>query len=153
SLAPLHQQYGQQWLMRNPKHKRFAQCMPPPPPGGSQVHSFGSTVEAEVSADGGNTWMPISSPAQTQVRVTSSSDSGNTRYFDTEMLQLDISGGGLPAGVMIRESPTLASTGKTRITDQGDGTYRIGSFFDIFTELTTDGGQTWTPSSIAGHVE
>jgi hypothetical protein len=67
------------------------------------------------------------------------------RVFDTEMLSLDISGPHLPPGVMIRESPTLASTGKTAITDLGGGNFRIGSFFDVFTEISLDGGQSWTP--------
>src|SRR5262249_15025564 len=49
-----------------------------------------------------------------------------------------------PGGLMIRESPTLPSRGQTEITPQADGTYRIGSFFDIFVELSTDGGATWS---------
>ena len=58
--------------------------------------------------------------------------------FDTEMLQVDLSGGSLPGGVMIRESPTLASLGSTKLTDQGGGNFRIDSFFDVFTELPPD---------------
>jgi hypothetical protein len=153
SLQPLHQQYGTQYLLRNPKHKRFAGCTPPPPPGGSGTDNFNSEVEAEFSTDGGNTWMPIHTSGPTAVMVTSSTDSGNTRFFDTEMLSLNLQGGGLPPGVMIRESPTLASTGKTRITDQGDGTYRIGSFFDVFTELSLNNGQNWMPANGSGHME
>jgi hypothetical protein len=48
---------------------------------------------------------------------------------------------------MIRESPTLASTGQTSIADLGGGLYRIDSFFDIFTELSVDGGSTWMPAT------
>src|SRR4029079_10235954 len=72
TLQPLHQQYGTQYLMRNPHHKKFAQCTPPPPQGGQQVHSFGSIVSAEFSADGGQTWTPMSAPAQCAVLVMSS---------------------------------------------------------------------------------
>jgi hypothetical protein len=47
---------------------------------------------------------------------------------------------------MIRESPTKQSLGRTYVSlDQG-GQYRISSFFDIFTELSIDGGQTWVAS-------
>src|SRR5207244_12557307 len=53
---------------------------------------------------------------------------------------------GLPAGVMIRESPTRASTGKTSIR-QVPGGNMIGSFFDVFPEISLDGGQSWTPAS------
>ena len=70
-------------------------------------------------------------------------DAGATQFFDTEMLALSISGGGLPGGMMIRESPTKASLGRTTIRPDPGGGYRIGSFFDIFTEMSTDGGQTW----------
>ena len=53
---------------------------------------------------------------------------------------------------MIRESPTLQSTGQTKVTDNGNGTFHVDSFFDVFTELSTDGGQTWIPSQGPSHV-
>ena len=74
-------------------------------------------------------------------------DCNNPNSYSTEMLQLDISGGGLPAGLMIRESPTLASTGGAAIQPQPDGTYAIDSFFDVWTELSTDNGFTWCPAT------
>lgn len=46
----------------------------------------------------------------------------------------------------VRESPMLASTGQALITDIGGGLYHIDSFFDVFTELSLDNGQTWIPS-------
>ena len=47
---------------------------------------------------------------------------------------------------MIRESPTRQSTGNTSITDIGPAAgCHIDSFFDVFTELSLDGGQTWIP--------
>jgi hypothetical protein len=70
------------------------------------------------------------------------------------MLSLDLSGGTLPAGVMIRESPTLQSTGQTKIRTYPAGGYIIDSFFDIFVEVSLDGGQTWTPETNGPtHVE
>jgi len=65
------------------------------------------------------------------------------------MLAMNLSGG----GALVRESPTLPSLGRTTITDQGGGLYRIDSFFDVFTELSLDGGQTWMPSSGSTLVE
>ena len=60
---------------------------------------------------------------------------------------------------MIRESPTLQSTGQVTIADIGGGLYQIDSFFDVFTELSIDGGATWMPGTevrggpaYAGHV-
>jgi hypothetical protein len=127
---------------------QFTLSSPLPPPGNSLTHSFGSQVEMEVSMDGGLTFNMFNAPASVTVLTTSTVDSGDTRYFDTEMLQLDISGGSLPPGIMIRESPTRASTGRTSVrTDLGGG-YMIDSFFDIFTEVSTDGGQTWRPTTM-----
>ena len=70
-----------------------------------------------------------------------------TGSFDTEMLSMSLTGVTPLGPFMIRESPTLASTGKTSITDIGGGLYKIDSFFDVFTELSIDGGSTWTPSA------
>jgi PEP-CTERM motif-containing protein len=87
------------------------------------------------------------------------SDSGSQgesilgRYV-TEILQLDvIFGTGLGrTDVRLRESPTLTSTGVTTIAPQSDGTFRIDSFFDVFTELSVDGGQSWIPASGPIHL-
>jgi hypothetical protein len=70
-----------------------------------------------------------------------------TTTFNTQMMQLDIAGGNLPPGEMLRVSPTISSTGQATITDIGGGQFRIDSFFDVFTELSLDGGQTWAPAS------
>ena len=67
--------------------------------------------------------------------------------FDAEILSMDIAGGGLPMGVQIRESPTKASAGHSSVTPLagGGGGYMMDSFFDIFTEVSTDGGGSWWP--------
>ncbi len=134
-------------LLRNPAHRLFTASVPPPPtPGDSLTHTFGSQVEMEVSMDGGVTWLPYVSGGFTQVHIVNNGPEGGDILYGTEMLALNIGGGTLPAGVMIRESPTKASTGQTRI-ETIPGGYMIDSFFDIFTEVSTDGGITWHPSS------
>lgn len=100
-----------------------------------------------VSLDGGVSFQPFACPASLTVHVSNQLDGTVTRYFDTEMLALSLSGGSLPAGVMVRESPTKASTGRTSVRLCPDGSCRIGSFFDIFTEISLDGGVIWSPSS------
>jgi hypothetical protein len=70
-------------------------------------------------------------------------------YYDTQMLQLDISNGQLPAGMRLRQSPTLGTTGKTAIAPNPDGTFTVSSFFDVFTELSLDNGVTWMASTSA----
>lgn len=82
-------------------------------------------------------------PMQCAISTACLSDDGTTRFFDTEMLSLDLSSGAF----RIRESPTRPSRGQTTITDIGGGMFHIDSFFDVFTELSLDGGQTWMPST------
>jgi hypothetical protein len=53
--------------------------------------------------------------------------------------------------VQIRESPTLPSIGQTTIQPSG-GEYWIDSFFDVFTELSINGGP-WMPSDGSTHVD
>jgi hypothetical protein len=79
-----------------------------------------------------------------RVRLT-----GPPTTFDTELLQLDIAGGNLPAGMLLRESPTLPSTGATTIYPLPAGGYFISSYFDVFTELSTDNGTSWAPCTNA----
>lgn len=67
-------------------------------------------------------------------------------FFDTEMLQLSLAGTTPLGPIMIRESPTLASRGVASVQQQG-ASFFCESFFDVFTELSIDGGQTWGPAS------
>src|SRR5947209_1066385 len=100
--------------------------------------------------DGGATFQQFSAPATVAVQVSSHPglDSPSTRFFDTEMLSLSLSGGSLPAGVMVRESPSKASLGRTSVRQNPPtGQFYIGSFFDVFTEISLDGGATWSPQT------
>ena len=153
-----HAAYANGVIIQNISHKRFTEKLAPPPLGQSRVHQFGSTVEFDQSSDNGRTFSHLSAPAQVRVIVNHTGNQGTTGIYDTEMLQLDIAGGGLPPGVMLRESPTLKSRGQTKITALGAGAaapvgYQIDSFFDIFTELSVDGGATWLPADRTSHVE
>lgn len=70
--------------------------------------------------------------------------------FLLSMDQFDLSGTiptGSPTPFMLRESPSESSTGVTTLTSLGGGQYQIDSFFDIFTEISLDGGQTWVPAT------
>jgi hypothetical protein len=61
--------------------------------------------------------------------------------------------------VMFRESPTIRSSGVTIREDTCPvcaspvTRWRISSFFDIATEITFNGGVTWTPANDVLHVE
>jgi hypothetical protein len=82
-----------------------------------------------------------------ELTVTFNKVGNTTGTFNAEMLSLNLSGSSPFGPFMIRESPTLATTGLTSITNIGGGMFHIDSFFDVFTELSVDGGQSWIPSS------
>jgi hypothetical protein len=118
------------------------------------ILSFPTTLDVQYSLDGGQTFQNASGQGTTRVGVHGgvNGQAGPVGYLDTEMLSMDITLGGSLAGVMLRESPTRASTGK-HVIRAIEGGYRIGSFFDVFLELSTDGGQTWLQALTPVHVD
>jgi len=72
-------------------------------------------------------------------------------FFDVFLVGLDLGAGGGGGGgaVMIRESPTLPSHGMTRVDPVGGGSndFEVSSFFDVFVEISLDGGD-WTPRQL-----
>ncbi|MCI0332132.1 MAG: PEP-CTERM sorting domain-containing protein [Planctomycetes bacterium] len=119
-------------------------CDPTGTGGCDEHHEFNSMLHAMVSINGGPL-QPIEMQGPVMTVAYGKGPGDTTGTFDTEMLSMSLSGMG--GAVMIRESPTRASTGKTSITDIGGGMYHIDSFFDVFTELSLDGGQNWIPKS------
>jgi hypothetical protein len=137
------------------QHQPFAQPppvrIPDPSHPANELETFDSGVTGLVSVNGSPDMpLTLTGPVQTEVFGKTGNVTGT---FNTEMLSMDLSGNTGFGPVMIRESPTLASTGQTTITDIGGGQYRIDSFFDIFTELSVDGGATWIPSTSSTHVD
>jgi len=91
----------------------------------------------------------LSGPVQTLAEGKVGSTTGS---YNTEIISMNLSGevsltGGITLQILLRESPTLLSMGLTGITDLGSGRFQIDSFFDIFTEISFDGGQAWTPAN------
>lgn len=128
-------------------------------PGGpnDEIETFGSTLDAMIEIKDratGTTVVPngpihASGPfgsVQTIVFGHNLSPDG-TGTFQTEMLALSLSGTYLGAPFMIRESPTKQSTGITSVVPLPGGMFQIDSFFDVFTELSLDGGATWMPDT------
>jgi hypothetical protein len=82
-----------------------------------------------------------------------------TQVYDTELLSFNLYGLSPIPEIMLRESPTLRSTGVTARENLcpmclSPVTYwRISSFFDVFAEVSTNGGSTWTPGASAIHIE
>lgn len=70
------------------------------------------------------------------------------RGFSIEMLSMDLAGGTLPPGMLLRESPTRGSGGRLSM-DAAPGGFIVDSFFDVWTELSLDGGQSWIEADSA----
>lgn len=100
----------------------------------------------------------FSEGAQVQTRVFNKYDAqGNeilTGTFQTEMESLLLDSIEIPGigTAIVREDPDRISSGETAVTPE-NGQFRIQSFFDIFTEISLDGGQTWYDSMGANRVE
>ena len=133
--------------IRNIMHTGWTPYLAPPTYPNFQIYNFTGNVQFELSQNGpSGPWQPMTANGPVVVRVTNVGTSGTVSHFDTEMQLLNLSGGSLPPGVMIRESPTLQSPGRLEMRPLSGGYYGISSFFDIFTELSVDGGQSWMPA-------
>lgn len=138
------------------KHFGFGDCEPPPEPAAPpKMHMFTSIVWGAFSVNGGSE-QRFDVPVDVTVIDTFVTEQQNVRFYSTEMTQLDLSGAdpggtGLPPNVRIREDPNRISIGEVRIEDStglgfnNAGPYTITSFFDIFTEMSLDGGAMWMP--------
>ncbi len=100
-------------------------------------------VFTELSVDGGPLSQGLLTGSATFRIVVPDDPFETTGTFATEIVSMSLSGdvGGIP--VVIRESSTLPSQGWHTITDLGGGQWEIDSFFDVYTELSIDGGRTW----------
>ncbi len=120
------------------EHAQFSSCEGLPPAGATNDHPFNSTANLEING------VCVQAPAMCNVRVSHTNDIGCAEFYSTEMLQLDINGGELPPGMMIRQSPTQRSLGQLSVRPASGGGYLVDSFFDVWTELSLDGGTTWS---------
>ncbi len=129
-------------ILDDPIHRPFAGTALRVPVGNDEHETFDSVFEATEIGQGLG---PISLTGPVEV-VTTNRLLSTTGTFDTEIVSMSLSGNSLAGFLMIREDPARPSTGSTDITDIGGGLFHIDSFFDVFTELSVDGGNTWIQS-------
>lgn len=122
--------------------------------------TFDVTYRMDVSLGLGPVFT-ISGPGTARVEGLAPPNGGGDVFeFDTELVALDLEWESPLFDVYsFRESPTLASTGVTRVEGACYSvcppivlSVQVSSFFDVFTELTLN-DQTWIPASAAIHVE
>ncbi|UCG49376.1 MAG: hypothetical protein JSU94_06255 [Phycisphaerales bacterium] len=112
--------------------------------GGGQYH-IDSFFDVFTELSVGGTQFPVESFFDVFVEVTvdGGATDQTTGSWDAEIVSMSLSGdvGGTP--VVIRENPSIASKGRMTVTDLGNGRFSVESFFDVFTELSVDGGENW----------
>jgi hypothetical protein len=113
-------------------------------PGSYQVTSF-FDVFTDITGPSGST-IPLHGEAKLDYTTpwdpTQPLPSGSSS-FQATMGEFDLDNAGVGVAIHVTQVPP----GTVAVTDTGGGNFRINSFFDIFTELSLDGGTTWTPAS------
>ena len=138
-----HQYSAAGIILDDPSHRPLVGTTIRTPVGNDEIETFDSVFTA-VEIGLGLGPIQLTGPTSVLTRDRMLSTSG---LFDAEIVSMSLSGNVPGLGpIMVREDPTRASTGQTDIIDLGGGLYHIDSFFDVFTELSPDGGQTWIPS-------
>jgi len=139
---------GQAGMFRNKELERVGPSPATPPPGGSLVSFFDVFATLELSQDAGETWhnVHVSGTGQQRVYRPTGADT-----YETELLELTLTGGELPPGMSLRERADQVSQGNSTISPLGGG-YSVSSFFDVFTELSLDGGTSWQPADAPWHL-
>ena len=119
-----------------------------PPTNVPSTYSSGSAqMNYQISPDGMSFFPVVSSgPGTLQMSVAKAGTLGGTTTYSTELLGFSGLGDSELGAFMIRESPTKQSLGQHTVKADPRG-YRVSSFFDVFLELSTDGGETWTPAN------
>ncbi len=118
------------------------------PDGTFHVDSF-FDIEYRIDLDGGgsppvvDSFFDVFTELSVTPRAPDPNDPPDTQTFDTEMLSMNLTG-----DLRLVGGPHHGHVTILKISDPtggGQDQYRVDSFFDIFTELSVDGGQSWHP--------
>jgi hypothetical protein len=135
--------FANDWMMGGCILYDFTAFGPPPGPGGMLHYGGPARGGAHITPAGGGGFDSFFD-VFIDISLTHTGQSGPNRFFNTEMLSLQLVSQSDPIRIRMMNSPQ--PSGSTIITDVGGGNFRIDSFFDVFVELSIDGGQSWVPS-------
>jgi hypothetical protein len=129
-------------------HGSFTSSVDPPRgPGTTTIADYFATFTGELSLKPplvpSAAVHPIAGRVHMTERIAFAERRGSVQVFDTEMVVVDLQGAGMPENVMVRESPALGSSGRTTITTLARGRYRVESYYDVWLEISLDGGKSW----------
>jgi hypothetical protein len=121
---------------------------PPAAPGTTAIADYFATFAGELALDPplarSAVVHPIEGRARMVERLTFAERREGVTVLDAEIVAFDLRGGGMPEGVLVRESPGTVSSGRTTVTTVSRGRYRVESSFDVWLELSLDGGRSWS---------
>jgi len=128
-------------------HGEFTGAVAPPTaPGATVTSDYFATFTGQLVLAPPLVSTSVTHPLSVQVhmaeRITLAGTQGAVRTFDTELVTFELGGSAAPAA-MVRESPARSSTGRTTITTLSGGQYRIESYYDVWLEISLDGGRSW----------
>ena len=115
--------------------------------GADEVITCNALLTAVVTSFPGEPMVTFAGPMQVVIFGKAGQTTGT---YTAETVSLAAVAVGDPA-LMLRENPALASMGQVTVTDIGGGLYQIDSFFDVFTELSPNGGANSLPDMNATH--
>jgi len=135
-------------------HGVFSDAVDPPEQVGQSVMSeYTATFVGELVLAPPAVSSPVTHSLTVQARmaerITLREISGGTLTFDTELVTFELGGSDMPAGVVVRESPDLASAGVTTITPVSGGRSRVETTYDVWLEISLDGGRSWSEAQQA----
>jgi hypothetical protein len=134
-----------------PRHKCFENVQTTvDPTTGDETESFDSHVTGIFDDGSGPQLVELTGPVKTIVRGKGGATTGS---WDTEIISMSLSGDVGGVSIELRESPSKKSPGETKVSDNGDGTFQIDSFFDVFVELSVDGGPFQPQTNQAGRMD
>lgn len=120
----------------------------PPPPNGNVIYTCPNVALNFWGSVGGQQFgtNEVDGPLQVVIFNTNIPSSSQVIY-NAQLLSMNLSGYGANfSQVAVRIDPYTPSLGQTIVMPDQRG-YRIASFFDVFTDISLDGGNTWYPAN------
>lgn len=105
---------------------------------GNDFESFNSELSGLASI-GGSPFVPINLTGPVEVELIGHTGQ-TTGTWNTQMLSMDMTGTVMGNSVAITLDPNNPTTGQTSVMAAGGGLYNVSSFFDVFTDLSINGG-------------
>jgi hypothetical protein len=135
-------------------HGTFSNAVTPPQTVGATVLSeYTATFVGELTLEPPVVPSAVTHALSVQARMAESitlvETSGGAFTFDTELVTFELQGTDMPDNIQVRESPDLVSAGATSVTPLSGGQNRVSAYYDVWLDISLDGGRSWNPAAQA----